>query len=339
MVLQPGRWRLSARAARASQTLLAAGIQGHILASEACITRECQQVASFACRIRRAVIGEAFALAQVVTLAGSNVAASASARRGSAEATLLVAASVAVAVVLLALAVVGGGWSPNAAALGTLAGLSGGMGLLFAYRALKVGAVGVVVPIITSVTTVAITVLGSIIDEAPSFGAWIGASICILAVVMLTRSPRRFRPDRTLTSSGDILRSLGLSVGAGSGFAAFVLLISAIDPSQNLSGLLIARLCVLMVALVAAGYSRPNYGCIRRGAPIAVVAGVLDAAGNLLMLAALQGVPVALLGALSATGPGVAALLSWMLLAERLSRQQIIGISVACVGAFIAVGT
>lgn len=283
------------------------------------------------------MIGETFALAEVVTLAGSNVAAGASARRGSAEATLLVAASAAVVVVLLGLAIVGGEWSPNAVALGTFGGISGGVGLLFAYRALMVGAIGVVVPIITSTTTVAITLVGSIIDEAPSVGAWIGASICILAVVIITRSPKRNLPDEAVTRSGDRSRSLVLSVGAGSGFAAFVLLISAIDSSQNLSGLLIARLCVLAVAVVAAGYRRPTHRVIRRGAPIAAVAGALDAAGNLLMLAALEGVPVALLGALSAAGPGVAALLSWMVLAERLRRQQIIGISVACVGAFIAV--
>lgn len=284
------------------------------------------------------MVGELLAFAQVGALAGSNVAAGASSRRGSAEATLLMASPVAVLVVLIPLVVVGSGWSSTAVGTGLLAGALGGLGLLMAYRALTGGAVGVVVPMITCATTVVVTVVGSTIDEMPSSGTWVGAMICVVAVVVLTQGGTA-AGGTSVEYADTIGRSIALSAAAGSGFAAFMLLMASIDRTENLAGLAAARLCVLVIAIAAAVRARPGRSLIRAGARIAVVTGALDATGNLLMLAALGDLPVALLGAMSAASPAAAALLGRVVLHEHLLRHQVVGIAIACLGAVVVVAT
>lgn len=282
------------------------------------------------------MVGELIALAQVGTLAGSNVAAGASSRRSSAEATLLLASPVALLVVFVPILAVGTTWSVPAVGAGVVAGTSGGLGLLLAYRAFRGGAVGVVVPMITCVTTVVVTVVGSVLDAAPSPSAWAGALICVVAVVVLTRGGTApggdagVRPDSTR-------RSILLSSAAGTGFAAFVLVVSAIDRAENLAGLAAARICVLAVAVVAVLVTRRAGTASRPPVWVTAVAGALDASGNLLLLAALADVPVALVGALSAAGPAVAALLGRIVLREELRPNQVLGIAIACLGALVVV--
>lgn len=283
-----------------------------------------------------------FAVMEVGAVAGSNVAAGVASRRSSPVATLLAASPVALAVVAVPLAIVGSTWSVAATVFGALAGLTGGVGLLVAYRALAGGLVGVVIPIITSMTTVTIAVLGSWLSGPPPLMTWFGAALCVLAVTILARGgPARGDPaaikHRLAPTRDSPVLSLMLSLGAGLGFASFVLLVSEVEPQSKLAAAVTARAFVLVIALLAASSLRPWTGALRAAGGAAVVAGILDGLGNLLLLAALGGLSVVLIGVLSASGPAVTAVISWFVLSERLTRSQLVGIVVAFFGGFIAV--
>ena len=278
-----------------------------------------------------------FAVMQVGAVAGSNVAAGVASRRSSAVATLLAASPVALAVVVIPLVMVGSDWSIRATLVGASAGLAGGLGLLVAYRALTGGSIGVVVPMITSVTTVTIAVFGSWLNGPPPVTTWWGAALCVLAVTILSRGGQGVIIDRLATAKDSAVRSLMLSLGAGIGFASFALLISEIESESKLSALVTARAIVLVTAVLAAASLRPWTAALRSAGVAAVVAGTFDGLGNLLLLAALEGLSVVVIGVLAASGPAVTAVLSWFVLSERLTRSQLIGIAVAFVGGFIAV--
>ena len=278
-----------------------------------------------------------FAVMEVGVVAGSNVAAGIASRRSSAVATLLAASPVAVAVVLIPLVVVGSDWSVTATLVGASAGLAGGLGLLVAYRALAGGSIGVVIPIITSITTVTIAVFGSWLNGPPPVMTWGGAALCVLAVTILSRGGPGAIIDRLATTRDSPMRSLMLSFGAGIGFSGFVLLVSEVESESKLAALVTARAFVLVTAFLAALSLRPWTGALRSAGVAAVVAGILDGVGNLLLLAALEGLSVVLIGVLAASGPAVTAVLSWFVLSERLTRSQLVGITVAFFGGFIAV--
>ena len=278
-----------------------------------------------------------FAVMEVGVVAGSNVAAGIASRRSSAVATLLAASPVAVAVVLIPLVVVGSDWSVTATLVGASAGLAGGLGLLVAYRALAGGSIGVVIPIITSITTVTIAVFGSWLNGPPPVMTWGGAALCVLAVTILSRGGPGAIIDRLATTRDSPMRSLMLSLGAGIGFSGFVLLVSEVESESKLAALVTARAFVLVTAFLAALSLRPWTGALRSAGVAAVVAGILDGVGNLLLLAALEGLSVVLIGVLAASGPAVTAVLSWFVLSERLTRSQLVGITVAFFGGFIAV--
>lgn len=278
-----------------------------------------------------------FAVMEVGAVAGSSVAAGVASRRSSAVATLLAASPVALAVVVIPHIIVGSAWSVPATLVGALAGLTGGVGLLVAYRALAGGSIGVVIPIITSMTTVTIAVLGSWLNGPPPLMTWCGAALCVLAVTILARGGPAAIIDRLAPTRDSPVLSLLLSLGAGFGFASFVLLVSEVESQSKLSALVTARACILVIALLAASSLRPWTGALRSAGVAAVVAGILDGVGNLLLLAALEGLSVVLIGVLAASGPAVTAVLSWFVLSERLTRSQLVGIVVAFFGGFIAV--
>ena len=278
-----------------------------------------------------------FAVMEVVAVAGSNVAAGVATRRSSAVATLLAASPVALAVVVIPLVMVGSNWSVKSTLLGAVAGLAGGLGLLIAYRALAGGSIGVVIPIITSITTVAVAVFGSWLNGSPPVMTWVGAALCVLAVTILSRGGPGVIIHRLDITRDSPVRSLALSLGAGIGFASFVLLVSEVESESKLAALLTARAFVLFTALLAALSLRPWIGALRSAGVAAVVAGILDGVGNLLLLAALEGLSVVVVGVLAASGPAVAAVLSWFVLSERLTRSQLVGITIAFCGGSIAV--
>jgi drug/metabolite transporter (DMT)-like permease len=137
---------------------------------------------------------------------------------------------------------------------------------------------------------------------------------------------------------------LALGLSAGAGFGGFFVFIAQVESGPVFAPLAFAKLAAFMVGtLVLAAQSRrapggnPQRDLRERNAralllnPLALLAGVLDAGGNLFYLIALQYIPLAIAGVLSSMYPASTVILSIVLLGQKIRRFQMIGVLVCLV--------
>ena len=135
------------------------------------------------------------------------------------------------------------------------------------------------------------------------------------------------RPDRS---------SLLVAVGAGLGFGVFFLLIGAVHEGAGLWPLVVGRVVSLALAATIAT-SRGLPVLARRGAlPLAVGAGLFDAAANVTFLLATQHGLLAIVGVIASLYPAGTVLLAMGLEDERLSMVQGVGLAAAA-GALVLI--
>lgn len=227
--------------------------------------------------------------------------------------------------------------TPSDFGWGALAGCGGGLGVGLLYRALAIGAMGVVAPT-TAVSAVGLPVLVAVaLGERPSTPALGGIVLALVAIVLVSRPPAH--GSSTGSSPGVALQrhrfppGLGLALLSGVAIGLFFLALARTDAEAGLWPLLAARMtsASLFLAMVWAG-GRP----VRMDAStsaIVLAAGVLDMAANVFYLIATRGGPLTGMVTLASLYPASTVLLARLVLGERLGVWQ--GVGVVC--AFIAV--
>jgi len=218
-------------------------------------------------------------------------------------------------------------------AWGVAAGLSGGTGVALLYRALAIGTMAVVAPT-TAVCAVVIPVAaGLLLGERPAFLTGVGIVLAIVAIVLV--SGQQTADGRVTPAGGGRSLPPGIALALASGVAIgfFFLSLARTSPAAGLWPLLVAR--VVSVALFGAfglaarrGFSMPRAVLLT-----AVLGGVLDMLANALYLIAARQGPLSVVVTLSSLYPASTVVLARVVLHERLSFAQVVGI--AC--AFVAV--
>ncbi|HEX6777271.1 MAG TPA: DMT family transporter [Ktedonobacterales bacterium] len=202
---------------------------------------------------------------------------------------------------------------------GGLAGVAGVLGLLCFYTALSSGKMGITAPV-SAVLTATLPVLFSAFTSAlPTLLQVGGFILALLAIVLISR------PERTTGSS----RGIGLAVLAGCGFGCFFILISRVSPGAVFWPLAAARLTSVLVLLVALLLRRQPLLPGRIVAPLVVVAGNLDAIGNAFFVLAAHSGRLDVAAILSSLYPAATVLLAALVLRERVTRVQALGILLA----------
>jgi drug/metabolite transporter (DMT)-like permease len=228
------------------------------------------------------------------------------------------------AVLLVALAVRGdlGGGS---FALGLAAGAGGGVGLAAFYRALSLGTMSVVSPIAAcgAVVPFAVSVATG---ERPSGLAVAGAGLALGGAVLASLEERR-------AASPERARAVLLAVVAAGALGLFVYFLGlGSREGDALSTLVGARVGSLSLLVVLA---------LARSAPLRVprvslaavaAVGLADVTANALFAYASGHGLLALVSVLGSLYPVVTVLLAHVLLGERLTRPQQLGVGVALVG-------
>ncbi|MDO9397999.1 MAG: EamA/RhaT family transporter [Herbiconiux sp.] len=239
----------------------------------------------------------------------------------------------------IGLLVLGGRFTANAFLWGTIAGLSGSLGVLMLYTALAVGPMSVLSPVTSVVSVVVPVSIGLVFAGSRLSGLGVAAVVVAIAAVGLVGAVK----DR----SGSRLTGRGLLTAgvAGCGFGGLVLAYAATSPEDGLAPLVVARIVQaavmwLGVAVVVlrdrgrqgAARSRSTTGRGALGAQLALC-GTLDASANVLIQAALHsGVPADVLpvvSVLNALYPIGTVILAAIVLRERLTRLQITGLALA----------
>ena len=126
-------------------------------------------------------------------------------------------------------------------------------------------------------------------------------------------------------------QGLGLALLAGVGFGSFFILISRVSHVSIFWPLAAARLSSLLFLLAVILVRRQSILPEKSVWPVVFLAGALDVAGNVFFLLATHSGRLDVAAILSSLYPAVTVLLATIILKERVSRFQTIGIVVALV--------
>jgi len=247
-------------------------------------------------------------------------------RRESATAVSFVSQVFGFAVLLVALVVL---WTPmpsaSEIALGALAGVSGGAGVLMLYAALASGRMGVVAPITAALAGALPAAFDLATGATLTVTGLVGVLLALVAVVIVSVTPSPHQEGHPEHG----VRAIALAIGAGLAFAGFFGVLSFTDPDAALWPLFGARLGSLPL-LAILGFSRGGgFRVSREAMPATIGAGILDMAANVAVLFALQLGPLAVAAVLSSLYPVSTVLLARYVLGERLHAWQRAGVVLA----------
>lgn len=215
------------------------------------------------------------------------------------------------------------GW--RSFALGLLAGVGGGAGLAAFYRALSLGTMSVVSPVVACGAVVPFAIALAT-GERPSTLALAGAGAALGGAVLASVEERR-------SSSPERSHAIALAVLAAFALGLFVYFLGlGSRQGDALSTLLGARVGSLGVLVVLATVRRAPLGLPRAAIGAVVAVGLADVSANALFAFASGYGLLALVAVLGSLYPIVTVLLAHLLLGERLSRAQRAGVAIALAG-------
>jgi drug/metabolite transporter (DMT)-like permease len=202
-----------------------------------------------------------------------------------------------------------------------LAGLCGPTALVFFYRGLAVGRMGVVAPIAGVLGAAIPVVVGGVLEGLPTVAQLGGIALALVAVVLVTRAEDG--------ATGGDRRAVWLAAAAGIGFGLFFVFLGRVETGAVFTPLVIVRIVATLLVGFFALATRTSWRLHRSAWVPAIIAGVLDMGGNLWYLLAAQQGRLDVAAVLASLYPVVTILLAAALLRERIGRVQAIGIAVA----------
>ena len=198
------------------------------------------------------------------------------------------------------------------------AGLAGGGGIVALYSGLAVGSAATVAPLAAVAAAVMPVIFAAFTLGLPRPVQLVGFALALAGIWLVARA----------TPQGDASRA-GVKYGtlAGVGFGAFLILIAQVDLQAVYVPLAVARVMMLLTAVsVLATRRTPFPGLLSN--PIGLLAGCLDAGGNVLYLLARQHVRVDIAAVLSSLYPVSTVVLARLVTREPATRTQWAGAAV-----------
>ncbi|MCK5754591.1 MAG: EamA family transporter [Mycobacterium sp.] len=271
------------------------------------------------------MIGVVAALVAAMSYGVSDFVGGIASRRVAALRVVIVSYPVALVVLVAAAAPLGGTMSTPAVVWGLLSGVGQAFGVWWFYAALGAGPISVVSPL-TAILVAGLPVgVGLALGERPSALAGVGVVLALVAVVLVSReaSDEDVRPHRFT------MKVAWLTVGAGVAFGMNFVILDQIPVEAKLWPLVLGRVAATVIVLAAA-LATANLARIR-GVPLrlALLAGVLDAVATVTSLLALQASLLSLAGVLIALYPAATVLLAIVVLRERVTSWQAVGMVLA----------
>jgi drug/metabolite transporter (DMT)-like permease len=205
---------------------------------------------------------------------------------------------------------------------GTIAGLSGAVGLLSLYRALAIGKMGINAPVAAVITAVLPVGYGVMTQGWPKLLQIAGFAVALLAIWLIA------------LPEGDLGRpkGIGLAMLAGVGFSGFLLfsrLAGAGDIYWPLAASRLSSMTLITIILLLRRPPdwRPTFNVL----PYMIVSGILDSLGNALFVLATHRGRLDVAAVLSSLYPASTVVLAWIVLKERASRLQLLGMALALI--------
>ena len=212
----------------------------------------------------------------------------------------------------------------TAIAAAVAAGMAGALGLACLYRGMAIGAMGIVAPISAVAAVIPFTV-GIASGERPSAVQVTGILLALAGVGVASREPSH--------KGGGRASGIGLALVAALAFGLyFVFADRAADasiPFAVATARGVSLLLSLVAALVVGASLRPG----RTSLPALAVVGLCDVGANMLFSLATTRGFLSVISVLSALYPSATVVLAALVLRERVSAMQRLGVAGALVGA------
>lgn len=203
---------------------------------------------------------------------------------------------------------------------GVLGGLFGIVGLVALYGALAAGTMSIVSPLTGALTALIPVVWGVVAGEVISTLQWFGIVLALLAAGLVATDRTHARLSR-----GVIVRAMVASLG----FAAFFIALDQTSEGAGLWPLVAGRTVSIPLALVIGWVTASAAFPTRRVIPVVAAAGNADVAANMTILLALQSGPLGISVVLTSLYPAFTAIAAIIVLRERPTRTQTLGILLA----------
>jgi uncharacterized membrane protein len=259
------------------------------------------------------------------------------------------AALIGLVPLVVGLAVLGGQFTSNALLWGAIAGVSGSLGVLMLYTALAVGPMSVLSPVTSVVSVIVPVSIGLIFAGSRLSGLGVGAMIVAVIAVGLVGAVKD-RSGSRLTGRG--LLTAGI---AGCGFGGLVLAYAGTTLEDGLAPLVVARIVQaavmwIGVAVVTGRDRRRREDATTRSRGTSgrlwlqlAICGTLDASANVLIQAALHSGATAdvlpVVSVLNALYPIGTVILAAIVLRERLTFLQIVGLALGLTASAVLAAT
>jgi uncharacterized membrane protein len=247
-------------------------------------------------------------------------------RRGAMVAVVIVSQAAGLALVLIALPIL-----PPAAmtgrdlAWGAAAGVAGGAGVGLLYYGLAVAPMTIVAPV-TAVCSVMVPVtVGVSTGETLSRVTGSGILLAAIAIALVSQGAGA-DAARVQETRGGIVRALRIALPAGVVIGLFLVALQRTPSAAGLWPLVAARVVSISLFGVGAAASRRSIRLPRSAAFTAIAGGALDMLANVLYLIAVRQGQLSVIATLSSLYPASTVLLARVVLHERLTLPQAIGV-------------
>jgi drug/metabolite transporter (DMT)-like permease len=265
------------------------------------------------------------ALASSVTWGVADFAGGLLARRLPTISVTVISQAAGFAVLLIAVGIAGGDVDGGSFGIGVAAGLGGGIALASFYKALSLGTMSIVSPIVACGAVVPF-VISLATGERPSKLSIAGAVVALTGAVLASTEERR-APD------GDRARAVAIAVVAAVALGLFTYFLGlGSREGSALSTLVGARVGSLTLLLVLAAAWRSPLRMSRRWLWRVAAVGLCDIAANALFAVASREGLLSLVSILGSLFPLATVVLAYVFLHERLTRVQVAGIAIALSG-------
>lgn len=205
---------------------------------------------------------------------------------------------------------------------GAAAGAIGGVGLACFYKSLAVGTMGINAPLSAVITAIVPVVFSFATEGLPNAVRIAGLVLAMISIWVIASPPGGLTHEQ---------RGVGLAVIAGIGFGGFLLLMKMAGPGGVFWPLAAARAASFLLMLAIVLFTRAKGESDVSTLRYMIVAGILDSAANALYVLAAQRGRLDVAAALSSLYPASTVILARIVLKERLSRLQAVGMIAALV--------
>jgi drug/metabolite transporter (DMT)-like permease len=218
--------------------------------------------------------------------------------------------------------------APAHAGWAALAGALGALGIVALYQGLAVGSAALVSPTAGVVGAALPVAAGALLEGLPSSVQFAGFTAGIAGIWLASRESHEM--------SADLRRDLGLGFLAGLGFGGFFVCLGQIETGLVFSPLVISKAAALALSGVILAQRRLPFPSLKQH-PVAALAGLLDAGGNLFYFLAVQLVRLDVAAVIASMYPASTVLLAQIFFRQRVSAAQWLGVVLCLVGVALIV--